>query len=135
MRQRLMLIVITCVICVLSVGACRREIPPEPVDNTVDTSNMELMYTTAYCLKGITASGGTTRPGIAACNTHLGDVALVYSTSGVYLGSYEVTDTGSSSGLVAGKVLDVWRANKTHARGWMKLTGGKIYVRWVNGKG
>ena len=105
------------------------------MNNTVDTSEMELMYTTAYCLHGITASGGQTRPGIAACNTHLGDVALVYSTSGVFLGAYEVTDTGSSSGLVAGRVLDVWRANKTHARGWMKLTGGKIYVKWIKGDG
>lgn len=135
MRQRVMLIVITCVICILSVGACRREIPPEPVDNTVDTSEMELMYTTAYCLHGITASGGQTRPGIAACNIHLGDVALVYTTDGVFLGAYEITDTGITDGLTSGRVLDVWRANKTHAKGWMKLTDGRVYVQWIEGDG
>ena len=133
MRQRLMLIVITCVICVLSVGACRRE--PIPHNNTVDTSGMELMYTTAYCLHGITASGGHTRPGIAACNTHLGDVALVYTTEGVFLGAYEITDTGATDGLTSGRVLDVWRANKTHAKGWMKLTDGRVYVQWIKGDG
>lgn len=96
---------------------------------------MELMYTTAYCLHGITASGGHTRPGIAACNTHLGDVALVYTTEGVFLGAYEITDTGATDGLTSGRVLDVWRANKTHAKGWMKLTDGRVYVQWIKGDG
>lgn len=133
--KRAVAVILLIAIWSFTIGACRREIPPEPADNTVDTSEMELMYTTAYCLRGITASGGTTRPGIAACNTHLGDVALVYSTSGVFLGAYEITDTGATDGLTSGRVLDVWRANKTHAKGWMKLTGGKIYVKWIKGEG
>lgn len=133
MRQRLILIGIVVGICVLSIGACRRE--PIPHNNTVDTSGMELMYTTAYCLHGITASGGTTRPGIAACNTHLGDVAMIYTTEGVFLGAYEITDTGATDGLTSGRVIDVWRANKTHAKGWMKLTDGRVYVQWIKGDG
>lgn len=133
MRQRLILIGIVITICITSVGACRRE--PIPQDNTVDTSEMELMYTTAYCLHGTTANGGTTRPGIAACNTHLGEVALIYKEDGSYLGAYEITDTGATEGLKNGTVIDVWKANKTHCKGWMKVTGGRVYVQWVKGDG
>lgn len=134
MRQRMILIGIMIAICIVSVGACRREVPQE-IDNSVDTSGMELMYTTAYCLHGTTATGGTTRPGIAACNTHLGDIALIYTTDGVFLGAYEVTDTGATDGLKAGRVIDVWRANMSHAKGWMKLTDGRVYVQWIRGNG
>lgn len=101
----------------------------------VDTSQMELMNTTAYCLRGITATGGTTHQGIAACNTHLGEIALIYSTEGQYLGMYEITDTGGTEGLQKGTVIDVWKCNYTQCHSWMKLTGGKVYVKWVKGVG
>lgn len=93
------------------------------------------MHTTAYILKGTTATGGSTRPGICACNTHLGEVAIIYTLDGDYLGMYEVTDTGSSPGLVAGRVVDVWRANRTQAENYMRITGGQVYVRFVDGNG
>lgn len=133
--RRAIAVILLITIWSLSIGACRREVPSEPNDMTVDTSGMELMYTTAYCLHGTTATGGTTRPGIAACNTHLGDIALIYTTDGVFLGAYEVTDTGATDGLKAGRVIDVWRANMSHAKGWMKLTDGRVYVQWIRGNG
>ena len=117
-------------VLLFSCGASRRE----PV-NSVDTSQMQKMYTTAYCLHGVTATGGTTRPGIAACNTHLGEIALLYTTSGEYLGMYEITDTGSTKGLQKGNVIDVWRSNYTQCQSWMSLTNGKVYVKWVKGVG
>ena len=133
MYKRMILIILAVITCMFSVGAERGE--PVPCDTTVDLSEMELMYTTAYILRGTTANGGTTRPGIAACNTHLGDVALIYTVDGRYLGLYEVTDTGATDGLISGTVIDVWRANMTHAKGWMKLTGGRVYVQWMEGDG
>ena len=101
----------------------------------VDTSGMQLMHTTAYCLHGITATGGTTRRGIAACNTHVGDIAVIYSTDGKYLGTYEITDTGGTEGLQRGTVIDVWKCNYTQCKSWMKLTNGKVYVQWIEGNG
>jgi hypothetical protein len=101
----------------------------------VDTSGMQLMHTTAYCLHGVTATGGTTRRGIAACNTHVGDIAVIYSTDGKYLGTYEITDTGGTEGLQRGTVIDVWKCNYTQCESWMKLTNGKVYVQWIEGNG
>lgn len=106
----------------------------------VDTSGMELMYTTAYCIRGITATGGTTHPGIAACNTHVGEVAVIYSVDGKYLDTVIITDTGGSEGMRSGKVLDMWKCNRTQAQSWMRLTAtdnGKsmVYVQWIKGNG
>lgn len=101
----------------------------------VDASGMQLMHTTAYCLCGTTATGGTTRRGIAACNTHVGDIAVIYSTDGKYLGTYEITDTGGTEGLQRGTVIDVWKCNYTQCESWMKLTNGKVYVQWIEGNG
>lgn len=101
----------------------------------VDTSGMQLMHTTAYCLRGITATGGTTRQGIAACNPHIGDVAVIFSIDGKYLGTYEITDTGGTEGLQKGTVIDVWKCNYTQCQSWMKLTNGKVYVQWIEGNG
>lgn len=102
---------------------------------SVDTSGMQLMHTTAYCLHGTTATGGTTRRGIAACNTHVGDIAVIFSTDGKYLGTYEITDTGGTEGLHKGTVIDVWKCNYTQCQSWMKLTNGKVYVQWIEGNG
>lgn len=93
------------------------------------------MHTTAYCLHGVTANGGYTRPYTAACNPHLGDIAIVYSMDGDFLGMYEITDTGSTNGLQSGRVIDVWRVDYTQCESWMKLTGGKVRVKWVEGEG
>ena len=117
-------------VLLFSCGASRRE----PV-NSVDTSQMQKMYTTAYCLHGITANGGTTRKGICACNTHLGDMAVIYSINGDFLGMYEVTDTGSTDGLTEGRVVDVWFDTYEECEEWMKLTDGRCYVLWVRGEG
>ena len=125
MRHRAVILIIALICWITTIGAGQK----------ADTSGMELMYTTAYCLHGTTATGGTTRQGIAACNTHLGEIALIYSMDGEYLGMYEVTDTGGTEGLEKGKVIDVWKCNYTQCKSWMKLTGGRVYVQWVKGEG
>lgn len=134
MRYKGFLILIAICSWLMLIGCCRGE-SIENAPNTVDTSQMELMYTTAYCLEGTTATGGTTRPGIAACNPHLGDIAMIYTLDGSFLGMYEVTDTGATEGLKNGTVIDVWKANYTHCKGWMKVTGGRVYVLWIHGEG
>ena len=79
----------------------------------VDTSQMQLMYTTAYYQGEITANGSKVHHGGAACNPHLGDVAIVYTVDGKYLGTYEINDTGGTEGLHNGTVIDVYRKNLT----------------------
>ena len=128
MRKGIVIFLIA--VLLFSCGASRGE----PV-NSVDTSQMEKMWTTAYCLHGVTSTGGTTRPHIAACNTHVGDVALIYSLNGDFLYLAEITDTGSSEGLRAGRVLDVWFDTYEECEEWMRTTEGKCYVLWVHGQG
>lgn len=130
MRQKTKLILIAVVILLVSCGATRGE-----RINSVDTSGMQKMHTTAYCLHGVTANGGTTRPHIAACNPHLGDVAIIYSIDGEYLYTAEITDKGITDGLIAGNVIDVWFDTYEECEEWMRLTGGKCFVLWVDGKG
>lgn len=96
------------------------------------------MHTTAYILQGTTANGGTTHSGICASSIdHIGDIAIVYTMDGQFLGLYECTDTGAEGGGVrAGVTLDVWRKNMTQATNYMRITGGYVYVKWIeNGEG
>ena len=128
MRKRL--IVLFAIACLISCGAERGERV-----NTVDTSGMVTMYTTAYNLHGITATGGTTRPHIAACNPHLGECAYIYTMDGEFLDLVEITDTGSTNGLSTGRVIDVWFDTYEECEEWMRTTEGRCYVLWVSGKG
>lgn len=95
----------------------------------------ETIHTTGYLIQGITATGGTTRPGIGANNKHIGELAVCYTLDGEYLTTIEITDTGGSEGMKSGKVLDVWFGSRTEAEEWMRRTGGKIKVRWIQGNG
>lgn len=95
----------------------------------------ETLHTTGYLITGTTATGGTTRPGIGANNKHVGELAVVYTLEGEYLTTIEITDTGGSEGMKSGKVLDVWFGSKEEAKEWMRRTGGKIKVRWIQGEG
>ena len=131
MRKRL--IVLFAIACLISCGAERGERV-----NTVDTSGMVTMYTTAYNLHGITANGGTTRPNIAACNGHLGEIAILYTMEGEYLTTVEITDTGGSDGMKAGKVVDVWFDTYEECVAWMLKvadSGGKCKVLFIKGQG
>lgn len=95
----------------------------------------EELYTTGYLITGTTATGGTTRPGIAANNFHVGEIAVCYTVDGEYLGQFEVTDTGGSDGMQSGVVLDVWFPSEEDAKEWMRITQGRVMVQWISGNG
>ena len=48
---------------------------------------------------------------------------------------YEVNDKGGTEGLKNGTVIDFYRRNYTQCQSFMKLTGGKVYAKWIDGKG
>ena len=93
------------------------------------------MLTTAYMIQGVTASGIQTHSGICASNTHLGEVAVVYSRDGKYLGTFECIDTGDTDGLRNGTVIDVWFETYEECKEWMTVSRGKCYVKWISGEG
>lgn len=100
-----------------------------------EEQGFQKMHTTAYMIQGVTASGIYTHPGICACNTHLGEVAVVYSRDGRYLGTFECIDTGITDGLKAGTVIDVWFETYDECKEWMTVSRGKCYVKWIKGQG
>lgn len=95
----------------------------------------EEMHTTAYMVSGITATGTHTHAGICACNTRHGELAIVYSMEGEYLGMFECVDSGDTDGLRSGKVIDVWFETYEECKEWMTITKGKCKVYWVQGEG
>ena len=68
--------------------------------------NARSFRATAYCLKGITASGSRVRRGIVAADPRLLPLGTrIYVNAGAYSGNYTVTDTG---GVIKGNILDIW---------------------------
>ena len=63
-------------------------------------------HATAYCLKGRTASGINTRPGVIAADPRVLPLGtVVHVQAGRYTGTYTVMDTG---GLIKGRRIDVY---------------------------
>ena len=125
MRQTIIVLLLTT--WVILIGAKQKE--------EIDFSDFELMNATAYCMGEVTANGSKVHEGGCACNPHLGEVAIVYTTNGTFLGYYECNDTGSTDGLNKGTVIDIYRKNYTRCEMFMKATGGKVYVKWIKGDG
>lgn len=131
--KRITAIILSIVVMIFSTGATRNEPHNESID--WKAQGFEVMATTAYCMGHHTANGSPVHHGGCACNTHIGDIAIVYTLDGHYLGLYECNDSGSTEGLKAGRVIDVYRSNLTMCQSYMKITGGKVYVKWISGKG
>ena len=101
---------------------------------------------TAYILKGTTASGEETREGICAAKKEwLGCTIIMYQrlpddTVGMFIGAYEVKDTGGTKGIKSGKVIDVWRPSLDDAQAFMDavyLDGckGNVYIQVLQADG
>jgi len=74
--------------------------------DSLSTADLVDFHATAYCLKGRTASGVNTRPGmIAADPTVLPLGTVVHLRAGRYTGIYTVMDTG---GRIKGRRVDVY---------------------------
>lgn len=102
-----------------------------------DSQGFEVMYCTAYCVGTTTANGSKVHEGGCACNPRLGQVAIVYTLEGEYLGIYECNDTGATNGLKKGTVIDIYRSDLDRCQQLMEQIGKsqKVYVKWIDGKG
>lgn len=122
----------------LLTGACRKEPHQEEID--WQAQGFEVMATTAYCMGHTTANSSKVHAGGCACSRdHIGDVAIVYTLDGDFLGYYECNDTGAG-GVAAGTVLDIYRKNLTQCQSYMRITQtnngtNKVYVKWIHGNG
>lgn len=97
---------------------------------------------TAYCLKGITASGEEVRNGICAVSDKslIGQILIMYQrlpdgNVGKLIGIYEIKDTGCKEG-----VIDVWHEDLEQCQEFMNLVyedgcKGRIYVQIISAEG
>jgi 3D (Asp-Asp-Asp) domain-containing protein len=72
----------------------------------LEGSSLGAFKATAYCLRGITASGSGVRRGIVAADPRVLPLgSRIQISAGAYSGTYTVADTG---GVIKGRILDIW---------------------------
>ena len=116
--------------------------------SSVDLSSSVILsgYATAYCVSGVTASGEETRNGICAGKDEwLGKTIILYqrlpgNKIGDQIGIYECLDTGGTSGLKEGKVIDVWCQDLDTCQEFMNLVyedgcQGHVYIQVIDSDG
>lgn len=79
-----------------------------------------------------TADGTVPYEGIIASNRdHLGDVAVLYSVDGEFIGFFECRDIGGHRKLRNGTAIDVYRDNMDRAWEWVGEWGDYVYIYWI----
>lgn len=108
--------------------------PDVPVEYLAE---MEYVRCTCYLPTGNrTADGTWPYEGILASNyEHMGDVALLYSVDGTFIGTFESRDVGGHPMLVNGTAIDIYRDNMDRAWEWVGQWGDHVYVLWLKGEG
>lgn len=135
MRQTIVAVLLLA--CLVLIGAKRPA--PEPNQKLInfEAQGFTKMNTTAYDVGHHTANGSAVHEGGCACSIdHIGDVAIIYTLEGEFLGYFECNDTGAEGGGVRnGTVVDIYRTDYDRCVDWMELTQGKCWVKWIEGEG
>lgn len=81
-----------------------------------------------------TADGTVPYEGICASNRdHLGDVAVLYSCDGEFIGFFECRDVGGHRKLRNGTAVDIYRDSMDRAWEWVGEWGDYVYIYWIEG--
>lgn len=81
-----------------------------------------------------TADGTVPYEGVCASNReHLGDVAVLYSVNGEFIGFFECRDVGGHRKLRNGTAVDIYRDSLDRAWEWVGEHGDYVYVYWIEG--
>jgi hypothetical protein len=81
-----------------------------------------------------TADGTVPYEGICASNRdHLGDVAVLYSIDGEFIGLFECRDVGGHRNLRNGTAVDIYRDSLDRAFEWVGEHGDYVYIYWIEG--
>ena len=81
-----------------------------------------------------TADGTVPYEGICASNRdHLGDVAVLYSVDGEFIGFFECRDVGGHRKLQNGTAIDIYRDDMDRAWEWVGEWGDYVYIYWIEG--
>ena len=83
-----------------------------------------------------TADGTIPYEGIIASNKeHLGDMAILLTMDGEYIGMFEARDLGGHRKLREGTAIDVFRDNMDRAGDWVHTDGDYVQVIWIKAEG
>lgn len=137
MRQKALIISILILSLIVNQGMCRNGITP-PIDTFVDWegNGFRTIRVTAYCVGHHTSMGVPVQTGIIATSPeHHGQVAELWTLSGNFLGYYYCCDSGGTDAIRQGYVVDVYRSNLTQCKNFMRITGGKVKIRFIDGCG
>lgn len=107
---------------------------------TILTPNFEEPETvraTCYLPTGNrTADGTVPYEGIIASNRdHLGDMALLYSLEGEFIGFFECRDVGGNRKLRNGTAIDIFRDDMDRAWDWIHRYGDYVQIIWIEAEG
>ena len=81
-----------------------------------------------------TADGTVPYEGICASNRdHLGDIAVLYSVDGEFIGFFECRDVGGHRKLRNGTAIDIFRDDIDRAWEWVGEWGDYVYIYWIEG--
>ena len=133
MKKTIMIIILICAVLINS-GSIKAEEDIPQIDWQAE--GFQKISVTAYCCGHHTANGSAVHNGgCAASAEHMGDVAILYTMDGTFLGYYECNDAGGTDAIRNGCVVDIYRQNLTQAKNFMRITGGKAYIKWIKGAG
>lgn len=97
--------------------------------------DLQKVRCTCYLPTGNKTYDGTVPyEGICAANKeHLGDVAVLYSVDGEFIGFFECRDIGVHQKLRNGTAIDIYRDSMDRAWEWVGEWGDYVYVYWIEG--
>lgn len=83
-----------------------------------------------------TADGTVPYFGICASNReHLGDVAMVWTVDGEWIGYFECRDIGGHKMLQNGTAIDIFQPDMQSAKEWVATYGDYVKIIWVKAEG
>ena len=133
--RKVIILVFAVIACIVSVGAVRKEPHQEEIDFA--GQGFVKMSATAYCVGHHTANGDAVYEGGCACSPdHIGDVAIIYTLEGEFLGYYFCNDTGGEK-VRSGKIIDIYKTDYDRCKEFMRKIGKEqmVFVKWVHGQG
>lgn len=109
----------------------------ETIIAPVQRPTLQVVRCTCYLPTGnLTADGTEPYEGIIASNRdHLGDIAMLYTLEGEYIGMYECRDIGGHYMLRNGTAIDVYRDSMEGALEWVEEYGDYVQVLWIEAEG
>lgn len=92
---------------------------------------------TCYLPTGSRTYDGTVPyEGICSSNTeHIGDVAMLWTLDGEWIGMFECRDIGGNSMLRNGTGIDIYRDTMDGALEWVRTYGDYVQVIWMEAEG